>query len=63
MLPDRSILIGKKLVEIAKLGKFKSDISGDFQTMEVRLGKVWLGLVVVFWFFKWFLLVVIGKAF
>ena len=38
VLPDWSILIGQKLVENAKLGKFKSDISGDFQTMEVRLG-------------------------
>ena len=30
LLPDRSILIGQKLVEIAKIEKLKCDILGDF---------------------------------
>ena len=33
VLPDRSVLIGQKLVENAKIQKFKCDILGDFQTM------------------------------
>ena len=33
VLPDRSISIGQKLVENAKIEKFKWDILGDFQTM------------------------------
>ena len=33
MLPDRSVLIGQKLVENAKIQKFKCDIFIDFQTM------------------------------
>ena len=33
VLPDRSILIGKKMVENAKIKKFKCNILGDFQTM------------------------------
>ena len=33
VLPDRSVLIGQKLVENAKLEKFKCDILGDFQTL------------------------------
>ena len=33
MLPDRSVLIGKKMVENIKIQKFKCDILGDFQTM------------------------------
>ena len=32
-LPDRSVLIGQKLVENAKFKKFKCDILGDFQTL------------------------------
>ena len=32
-LPDRSVLIGQKLVESAKIQKFKCDILGDFQTL------------------------------
>ena len=33
-LPDRSaIKIAQKLVENAKIGKFKCDIFGDFQTL------------------------------
>ena len=32
-LPDRSVLIGQKLVENAKIEKFKCDILSDFQTM------------------------------
>ena len=32
VLPDRSILRGQKLVENAKIEKFKCDIFGDFQT-------------------------------
>ena len=33
VLPDRSLLIGQKLVKNAKIEKFKWDILGDFQTM------------------------------
>ena len=33
MLPDRSVLIGQKLVEKAKIQKFKCDILSNFQTM------------------------------
>ena len=33
VLPDRSILIGQKLVENAKIEKSKGDILGNFQTM------------------------------
>ena len=33
VLPDRSVLIGQKLVENAKIKKMKWDILGDFQTM------------------------------
>ena len=33
VLPDRSILIGQKLVEIAKTGKFQWDILGNFRTL------------------------------
>ena len=33
VLPDRSVLIGQKLVENAKIEKFKCDILGDFQTL------------------------------
>ena len=33
MLPDRSVLIGQKLVENAKIQKFKCDILSYFQTM------------------------------
>ena len=33
-LPDRSVLIGQKLVEHAKIEKFKCDILGDFQTLK-----------------------------
>ena len=32
-LPDRSVLIGQKLVENVKIQKFKWDILGDFQTL------------------------------
>ena len=32
-LPDRSCLIGQKLLENAKIEKFKCDILGDFQTL------------------------------
>ena len=32
-LPDRSILIGQKLVGNAKIEKFKFDTLGDFQTL------------------------------
>ena len=32
-LPDRSVLIDQKLVENAKIEKFKWDILGDFQTL------------------------------
>ena len=33
MVPDKSLLIGQKLVENAKIQKFRCDILGDFQTM------------------------------
>ena len=33
VLPDRSVLIGQKLVENAKIKKFKCDILDDFQTL------------------------------
>ena len=33
VLPDRSILIGQKLVENAKIPKFKWDILSNFQTL------------------------------
>ena len=33
VLPDRSILIGQKLLENAKIEKSKRDIFDDFQTM------------------------------
>ena len=32
-LPDRSLLIGQKLVKNAKIMKLKCDILGDFQTL------------------------------
>ena len=33
VLPDRSLIIGKKLIENAKIEKFRCDILGDFQTL------------------------------
>ena len=33
VLPDRSILKGQKMVENAKIPKFKCDILSDFQTL------------------------------
>ena len=33
MLPDRSVFIGQKLVENAKIKAFKCDILSNFQTM------------------------------
>ena len=33
VLPERSILIGQKLVKNAKIEKFKCDILGDFQIL------------------------------
>ena len=33
MLPDRSLIIGQKLVENAKIQNFKCDILSNFQTM------------------------------
>ena len=33
VLPDRSVVIGQKLMENAKMPKFKWDILGDFQIM------------------------------
>ena len=35
VLPDRSLLIGQKSVENAKIQNFKCDILGDFQTLWV----------------------------
>ena len=39
MLPDKSVLIGQKLAENAKIDKFKCDILGDFQTMWNQIDK------------------------
>ena len=36
-LPDKSVLRGQKLVEKAKIQKFKCDILGDFQTLCIVL--------------------------
>ena len=36
VLPDGSVLIGQKLVENAKIQKFKCDILSNFQTMWSR---------------------------
>ena len=33
VLPDRSVLLGQRLVKNAKIEKFKCDILGDFQTL------------------------------
>ena len=33
VLPDRQVLIGQKLVENAKIQKFKCDILSNFQTL------------------------------
>ena len=33
VLPDRSVLIGQKLVEKGKIPKFKCDILSNFQTL------------------------------
>ena len=33
VLPDKSVLIGQKLVENAKIKEFKYDILSNFQTM------------------------------
>ena len=33
VLPDRSVLIGQKLVENAKIQKFKCDILSNFRTL------------------------------
>ena len=44
MLPDRSLLIGQKLLEIAKVEKHKCDIFGDFQTLCTILLPVFLYL-------------------
>ena len=41
VLPARSVLIGQKLVENAKIQKFKYGILGDFQTMW-RCQSVWV---------------------
>ena len=37
MLPDRSILIGQKLVKNAKMESFKCDVFGDFQTLCLKV--------------------------
>ena len=37
VLPDKSILIGQKLLKNAQIEKFKCDILSDFQTMCSRL--------------------------
>ena len=39
VLPDRSILIGQKLVENAQIQNLKCDILSNFQTMCVLLSK------------------------
>ena len=42
VLPDRSVLIRQKLVESAKIQKYKLDILGDFQTLCSVFQKNWL---------------------
>ena len=37
VLPDRSILIGQKLVKNAKMESFKCDVFGDFQTLCLKV--------------------------
>ena len=39
LLPDRSVLIGQKLVENAKIKKLKCDILSNFQTMWARFAR------------------------
>ena len=45
MLPDRSVLIGQKLEENAKIQKFKCDILSNFQTMflfiSITMTSIW----------------------
>ena len=44
MLPDRSLLMGQKLLENAKIEKLKRDILGHFQTLCTMLlftAKIW----------------------
>ena len=51
VLPDRSILIGQKWLEKAKIEKFKCDILGDFQTLcSWSLGKLGIKLFPLFFF-------------
>ena len=58
VLPDSSVLIGQKLVESAKIQKFKWDILSNFQTMCVH-GKLRLPCMefdpAIRTFFLWFL--------
>ena len=39
VFPDMSVLIGQKLIEKAKIQKFKCDIWGDFQTLLLKSSK------------------------
>ena len=46
VLPDMSVVIRQKMVEKAKLQKFKWDILGDFQTMcSFEFKKEYLGIL------------------
>ena len=57
MLPDRSVLIGQKLVENAKIEKFKCDILGDFQTLwaaRSRLQKLRAGMHSSYYYYEAF---------
>ena len=44
VLPDRSFLIGQKLVENVKVEKLKWDILGDFQTLWKDTSQTAVGL-------------------
>ena len=45
MLPDRSLLIGQKLLKNAKIQRIKCDILSNFQTMYKGFGIVYVRLL------------------
>ena len=47
VLPDRSILIGQKLAENAKIENLKRDIFGDFQTIWVAFRHAIFGILIL----------------
>ena len=52
VLPDRSILVGQKLVENAKIEKLNWDILGDFQTLCILLKRASLTKIRIFLVYK-----------